>query len=193
MEEMEVRIVRLCPKCGPTANYDAGLNCTVCGEHTKEEVISGDIAVVGSPAAPFAETEVRLERRKRICREYGKEIADDARFCPYHGANIPDSRVSEGMVIGLAAIGGIFGLHGLGHLILGRLTAGFLILFAGIALIVGIVLTASYAWWSYEMSLYVLTAILALAYIGLFIWQVTDANASVKNHNRDFENHKVVQ
>lgn len=192
MDEIEVRIVRLCPKCGPTANYDASLNCIACGEHTKEEVISGDVGVVGPPVTQFAEIAVRPEHKRRICREYGKEIADDARFCPYHGANIPDNRVSEGTIIGLAAIGGIFGLHGLGHLILGKLTAGFLVLFAGIALIVGIVLTASYAWWSYEMSLYVLTAILALAYIGLFIWQVTDANASVKKHNRDFENHRVV-
>lgn len=194
MDDMDVKLVRLCPNCGPTSNYDADLKCTACGRATKEEVIAGDVAVV--PPAPLAAPPMqqveRVERSKRMCIEYGKEIDVDARFCQYCGMNIPDSRVSETGIVGLAAIGGIFGLHGLGHLTLGRIPMGFLVLFAGWALIAGAVLSYVVGWLpTGETSYFALIGILAVAYILLFVWQVMDANDTARKHNRDYEAHKV--
>lgn len=195
MEQMEVKLVRLCPTCGPTTNYDANLNCLACGAHTKEEVIAGDTGM--GPMGPIGpvpvmETTETFQRRKRMCNQYGKEIAPDARFCQYCGIDIPDSRVSESTVTGLAAIGGIFGMHGLGHISLGRMATGFLMLFAGWALIVGAVLSYLKGWVDYgETSYLALIGVLGVAYVFLFVWQVMDAGASARRHNRDYENHKA--
>jgi hypothetical protein len=147
MEEMEVKLVRLCPNCGPVTDYDANLKCRACGQYTKEEVIAGEVGI--GPAGPIVEREEYMERRRRrVCRQSGKDIADDARVCQYCGINIPDSRVSANTIMALAVIPGIFGLHGLGHIVLGRIAIGFLILFAGLALIGGIIACASTYYWT---------------------------------------------
>jgi hypothetical protein len=188
MEEMEVKLVRLCPNCGPVTEYDADLKCKNCGQCTKEEVIAGEVGI--GPAAAVAEREERLERR-RMCREYGKEIDMNARLCQYCDINIPDSRVSANTIMALAVIPGIFGLHGLGHITLGRIAIGFLILFAGLALIGGLIACAVTYYYYLESAYIALIAILAVAYIFLFVWQVMDASASVGKYNRAYESHKV--
>jgi hypothetical protein len=191
MEEMEVRLVRLCPNCGSVTEYDADLKCKACGQHTKEEVIAGELPG-GPPGPPMAWEERPSERRMRRCREHGKEIDMDARICQYCGVNIPDARVSENMVTGLAAILGIFGLNGIGHIVLGRMAIGFLIFFAGLALIGGIIACAvTYYYYTMETAYWALIAVLAAAYIFLFVWQVMDANASARKYNLVYENHKV--
>ena len=189
MEEIEVKLVRLCPNCGPVTDYNADLKCKACGQYTKEEVIAGEVGI--GPAAAVAEREERYERKRRMCREYGKEIDMNARVCQYCGINIPDSRVSANTITAMAVIPGIFGLHGLGHIILGRMAIGFLILFAGLALIGGIIACISTYVWTLESAYIALVAILAVAYVFLFVWQVIDANASVSKHNRAYESHKV--
>ena len=188
MEEMEVKLVRLCPNCGSVTEYDADLKCKTCGQYTKEEIIAGEVGI--GPAAAVAEREERYGRR-RMCREYGKEIDMNARLCQYCGINIPDSRISANTIMALAVIPGIFGLHGLGHIILGRIAIGFLILFAGLALIGGIIACAITFYWTWESAYIALISILAIAYIVLFVWQVMDANASVGKYNRAYESHKV--
>ncbi len=190
MEEMEVKLVRLCPNCGPVTDYDANLKCKACGQYTKEEVIAGEVGI-GPPGA-ITEREEHIERKRRMCRERGKEIDMDARVCQYCGTNIPDSRASENTITAMAVIPGIFGLHGLGHIILGRMGIGFLILFAGLAILGGIIACIStYFYYSPETAYMALVAILAVAYVFLFVWQVMDANASVRKYNQVYENHKV--
>jgi len=188
MEELEVRLVRLCPNCGPVTDYDTNFKCKACGKYTKEEVIAGELAV--GPAAAVTEREERYGQ-KRMCREHGKEIDINARVCQYCDIHIPDSRVSGNTVMALAVIPGIFGLHGLGHIILGRIAIGFLILFAGLALIGGLIACAVTYYYYMESAYIALIAILAIAYIFLFVWQVIDANASVGKYNRAYESHKV--
>jgi len=188
MEEIEVKLVRLCPNCGPVTDYDAELKCETCGQHTKEEVIAGELAV--GPAAAIAGREGRYER-KRLCRECGKEIDANARVCQYCDIKIPDSRVSSNTIMALAVIPGIFGLHGLGHIILGRIAIGFLILFAGLALIGGLIACAFTYYYYLESTYIALIAILAIAYIFLFVWQVMDANNSISKYNRAYESHKA--
>ncbi|OGN92105.1 MAG: hypothetical protein A2Z75_01285 [Chloroflexi bacterium RBG_13_50_10] len=185
MEEIEVKLVRLCPNHGPVTDYDADFKCRLCGQYTKEEVIAGELAL-----APAMEREERLGRR-RMCRECGKEIDMNARVCQYCGINIPDSRVSSNTIMTLAVIPGIFGLHGLGHLVLGRILVGFLILFAGLALIAGLITCSILYYYYLQPGYIVLTIVLAIAYIFLFVWQVMDANASVRRHNQLYESHKT--
>lgn len=192
MEEQEVKLVRLCPKCGTeTTDYDADFRCSVCGQPTKEQVIAGETGMGPAPPPALAAEVGRPERKKRMCHAYGKEIDMNARVCQYCGIDIPDSRVTESTTTALAAICGIFGLHGLGHLTLGKIPIGFLILFAGLALIGGIVACAITYWWYFESAYIALIAILAVAYIGLFVWQVMDASASARKRNLDYENHAI--
>jgi hypothetical protein len=188
MEEMEVKLVRLCPNHGPVTEYDADFKCKLCGQYTKEEVIAGEVGI--GPAAAVAEGGERYGR-KRVCRECGKEIDTNARVCQYCDIKIPDSRVSANTIMALAVIPGIFGLHGLGHIILGRIAIGFLILFAGLALIGGLIACATMYYYYMESTYIALIAILAIAYIFLFIWQVMDSNNSVSKYNRAYESHKV--
>lgn len=193
MEEIEIKLVRLCPKCGPTPNYDANLNCTACGEHTKEEVISGEVGFPTQPMPPVSEAIIRrTEQKVRVCQDYGKELDADARFCPYHGTIIATAPVNESMIIGLAAIGGIFGIHGLGHMIMGKIVTAFIVLFVGWALIAGIVFSFIGIEDYGDPAYGALAGILAVAYIVLFVWQVIDANGNAKKTNHSFENHKVM-
>jgi ribosomal protein S27AE len=196
MDETEVRVVRLCPKCGPTTNYDGNLKCGVCGENTKEEVIVGsDLGGFAPPPPPPSYMETQFSTRatgKRMCIEYGKEIPADARFCPHHGIAIPDSRVSEQSMTALAAIGGIFGFHGLGHITLGNMGLGFLALFAGWVLLAGILMSYFLGWLMYGETAYIsLMVILGVAYLLLFIWGVMSTNELARKRNLDYENHKA--
>lgn len=188
MEEIEIKLVRLCPNCGPVTDYDADFKCKTCRKYTKEEIIAGELAL--GPAAAIAERGERYGQR-RMCRECGKEIDVNARVCQYCDIKIPDSRVSGNTIMALAVIPGIFGLHGLGHIILGRIAIGFLILLAGLALIGGLIACAVMYYYYLEPTYIALIAILAIAYIFLFVWQVMDANASIGKYNRAYESHKV--
>ena len=199
MEETEAKIVRLCvtkgcANYGPTTDYDANEKCNACGKKTKEHVIAGvDTTPMGAPPPPSWGREEPSEpsrRRKRMCHAHEKEIDADARFCQYCGINIPNNPVSETGILGLAAIGGIFGLHGLGHISLGRITIGFLILFGGIALLAGIIACAVQYWLWRTPDYLTILCVLAVAYIFLFVWQVMDANNSARKHNLDYDNHK---
>jgi hypothetical protein len=200
VEETEAKIVRLCVtkgcvNYGPTTDYDANEKCNACGKKTKEHVIAGvETAPIGPAPAPSWAREELIEptrRKKRMCRTHGKEIDADARFCQYCGINIPSREVSETQILGIAAIGGIFGLHGLGHLSLGRIAIGFLILFGGIALLGGIIACAVQYWFWRGPEFLIVIGILAVAYVFLFVWQVMDANNSARKHNLDYENHKA--
>jgi len=193
MEEMEIKLVRLCPGCGPVTDYDEELKCKACGQHTKEEVIAGEAGIGALPPIAEVEFEERRERRKkRMCLQYGKEIDADAKFCQYCGINIPATRVSDSTITSLAAIGGIFGFHGLGHTSVGKILTGFLMLFAGWALIIGALISFFMGWREYGETAYIaLIGVLAIAYIFLFIWQVMDASALARKHNLDYENHKA--
>jgi RNA polymerase subunit RPABC4/transcription elongation factor Spt4 len=192
MSEIEIKLVRLCPNCGTTTNYDANKVCAVCGKDTKEEVISGDVTIVPPPVSPLSETPARAPRKMRMCQEYGKEIDVDTRFCPYHGALIATAPVNEGTIIALAAIGGVFGLHGLGHMIMGKIIPGFIGLFVGWILIAGIVLSVVQIADTMDPGYGILAGVLGVAYIILFVWQVIDANSSAKKTNYSYENHQVI-
>jgi len=191
----EVKIVRLCPKCGPTTNYDFNLKCSACGENTKEEVIAGgDIGMAPPPpiATGFGEARMAGQGARRECQAYGKEIPIDTRYCPYCNTAIPDSRVSPQSVNALATIGGIFGMHGLGHISIGNISMGFLALFAGWVLIAGGLLAYFLGWEQYGETTYIaLIAILALAYILLFIWQVMSTNSEARKLNQAYEKHRM--
>ncbi|MDD5312879.1 MAG: hypothetical protein PHO26_07600 [Dehalococcoidia bacterium] len=189
MGEMEVKLVRLCPNHGPTTNYDANFNCLECGEHTKEEVITGDMAVSTYAAPATTLAEVSAARKKRTCLQFQREIADDARICPYCGISLVDGPVSPETITAVAAAGGVIGIHGLGHMMLGQIAKAFLLLFGGLFLIAGIVVSIIMAIDLWEDIYVILAIILGVVYIVLFIWQVMDANASARRRNLNFDNH----
>ena len=193
MGEMEVKKVRLCTNHGLTTNYDADFNCLECGEHTREELSTGDKAL--SPYAAqtpkMAKTQTTLICKKRMCLQYQKDIPEDARICPYCGINLGEGRVVEGTITGVAAAGGIIGIHGLGHMVLGQITKGFILLFGGLILIAGIIISIIMAIDLWENVYIILAVILGITYIALFVWQVIDANASARKYNLNFENHKA--
>jgi len=190
MGEIEVKLVRLCINHGPTTNYDANFNCVECGEHTKEEVISGDMAIT-TQGGIMAESPAVPARKKRMCTQFGKEIAEDARNCPYCGVSLIGGTVNEGTATGVAAAGGIIGINGLGHLIQGELVKGFILLFGGIILITGIVISIFMAVDLMDDVYTFLAVILGVIYVALFVFQVIDANASARRHNLSYENHRL--
>jgi TM2 domain-containing membrane protein YozV len=83
----------------------------------------------------------------------------------------------------LALVAGIFGLMGMGHIYLGRITRGLIILVSGIALwslsffflLAGVFGPTGFLW--------ILSLVCLIAVIGLLAWQVYDAHALAKQYN----------
>jgi len=69
-----------------------------------------------------------------FCKQCGKEISQNARSCPYCGADhlspaqptasIGIARKNAGLAAVLALIPGIFGIWGVGHLYVGKIGRG---------------------------------------------------------------------
>jgi TM2 domain-containing membrane protein YozV len=73
----------------------------------------------------------------------------------------------------IAAIGGLFGVSGMGHMYVGKVTKGILILVAGLILAVVGGLTAAF-----------LVGIpLLIGYLALWIWQIFDARKLANQYN----------
>jgi len=141
-----------------------------------------------------------------FCRQCGKEIAQDVRFCPYCGTEqispyVPAPPFQAGLETkntGLAAlialILGIFGVWGAGHIYVGKLTRGIALMILGILLewVLGFAIFFSALFgglwlWGPRGAIGALIggAILWLAIIiGIFIWQIYDAYNLAKYYNR---------
>lgn len=192
MEETRVNVEMTCPNCGPTTNYDVNSKrCNICGQMVKDRYIIIEEGKEGGGAGPWPPPPPPPPRKMRLCRAHEKEIDADAKYCQYCGIPIPTRDVSETGILGLAAIGGIFGLHGLGHISLGRIGIGFLLLFGGIALLAGIITSAVLYFNWYTPEYIAILCMLAVAYVFLFVWQVMDANNSARRHNENYWNHRA--
>ncbi|MCX6005004.1 MAG: hypothetical protein NT082_04965, partial [Chloroflexi bacterium] len=143
-----------------------------------------------APATTVAEVPVAA-RKKRTCLQFQKEIAEDARICPYCGISLIDGPVSPGTITGVAAAGGVIGIHGLGHMMLGQIAKAFLMLFGGLILIAGITASIIMAIDLWEDVYVILAIILGVIYIALFVYQVMDANASARRRNLNCDTHGV--
>jgi uncharacterized membrane protein len=71
---------------------------------------------------------------------------------------------------------------------------GFIALFAGWILIAGALMSYFLGWLEYGETAYIaLIAILSVAYILLYIWQVMSTYDLARRRNLDYENHKIAQ
>ena len=87
---------------------------------------------------------------------------------------------SEGTTLILAAVLGIIGVCGIGHIYVGLLARGFVILFGSLAIgILGMV--AAIALMLFPGFVFVPLA----AYLGFYVWSVFDARRIVRLHNAE--------
>jgi hypothetical protein len=143
-----------------------------------------------------------------FCTECGEGLPEGADTCPSCGAAVKDKSEktiavklvrtipykSPGTTALIAFIGAIFFLPGLGHLYIGRVLRGLLILGSGPVLFL---FSASVLLGSFGLSIFtdVRTAInqlgigvaisysLFLVYVGIWVWQIFNANALAKQYN----------
>jgi hypothetical protein len=152
----------------------------------------------------------------RFCSSCGKELPhDNVAYCPNCGvANTVSASVHQGPVqqspvfvqapykspgtaMLIALIAGIFGLLGIGHIYVGKLRRGILLLIGGLALM-GLVaacmfsynadmIYARYGYYSDNDNsaggLLFLGIIFSLSYFALFVWQILDVRSSARKFN----------
>lgn len=137
------------------------------------------------------------------CGKCGHGISETTNFCPKCGAEInqnsrstnygqpnsysqPNQRLqrppewkNEGTTLILSILLGFLGICGIGHIYVGKLERGIVILIVGIILlvigIIGLVV--------------VVGAILLVLYIPLFIWQILDSRKVCREYNDYYEQH----
>ena len=129
--------------------------------------------------------------KRLMCLQYNKDIPEDSKVCPYCGINLEEGRVKEAIIAGVAAGGGIIGIHGLGHMAMGQIAKGFTLLFEGLILIAGIIISIVMAIDLWENIYIIVAAILGITYAAFFAWQVIDATTTAKKHNLNLKNHRV--
>jgi len=141
-----------------------------------------------------------------FCKQCGEEISQDTRFCPHCGTEQisyvtpPPSQAgletkNTGLTALIALILGIFGIWGAGHIYVGKLTRGIVLIILGILIewVLGFVLIfgalSMGAHWLWEprgaVGALIGAVILWLVItIGIFIWQIYDAYNLAKYYNQ---------
>ena len=141
-----------------------------------------------------------------FCKQCGKEISQDARFCPYCGADqtsyaMPPIQAgletkNTGLTAVLALIAGIFGLWGVGHIYVGKIGKGLALLILGIILewivgffvLFGATFGGMFGYHHYGLAglvggLLGGVIIWLLITLVIFIWQIYDAYKLAKYYN----------
>lgn len=143
------------------------------------------------------------------CPNCRYDSLDSARFCSNCGANLaaaPGSPAPYPPLYGqsynqpyygysgvqqkdpaiatiLALVAGVFGLMGMGHIYLGRITRGLLILVGGIALWFLAVFFLFSGVFGPTGILWIFSLVCVIAVLGLLVWQVYDAYTLAKQYN----------
>ena len=94
---------------------------------------------------------------------------------------------SEGITLVMSIVLGLIGINGTGHLYLGKIKRGIIILVGSLMCFVVMfgVLAIAIELWSPEMLLLIL-AVSCIGYIALFIYQIVDARRLCKIYNKEF-------
>lgn len=134
-----------------------------------------------------------------FCKHCGKEVMDaDTKFCPKCGKPPADQPTTPTVAVGynpyknpgtaalIAIIGGIFGFPGIGHIYVGRIARGILILISGIILFV-LGLIAIFAGAALGPAGFAAGAVFGfifiIIYVVIWIWQIFDARSLAKQFN----------
>ena len=153
-----------CPNCNSLIP-DGRSSCNSCGTPIKQNESGG------------------------FCSNCGSSLTDKSASCPQCGHtkttfNTPPSPnlsgtphtllyKSEGTALILAIILGLFGLNGIGHLYLGKISRGVGLLIGSIVLF----------WVGIATLIFVVGAVLLVIYFLLFIWQIIDAKNQCRAYN----------
>jgi len=128
-----------------------------------------------------------------FCPKCGKEVPAEATLCPSCGytfnqvppakSTVLPEQKNTGVAAVLALVLGIFGLMGVGHIYVGKIGRGIVLLIVGIILDV-------LAWGSFIMGFvtfglgFIGTIIFAIILLALWIWQTYDAYSLAKKYNK---------
>ena len=134
-----------------------------------------------------------MSESNSFCTKCGSSVSAADTFCPKCGAQkgtaIPTSRAnvterptewkSESTTLILAIVLGLFGVAGVGHLYLGKIQTGIILLIVGIILIaIGVVLL-----------IVIVGVVFLIGYLALFIWQIIDSRKLCAEYNKYLSEH----
>jgi predicted RNA-binding Zn-ribbon protein involved in translation (DUF1610 family)/TM2 domain-containing membrane protein YozV len=175
-----------------TESSSSKVYCTKCGN----EITSN------SHFCPNCGTKVEEVEKDRFCGRCGKQLPPQAQTCPNCGkfvsqarqeqstTNQQNSRLvrpiewkSESVTLLLSILLGLFGIQGVGHMYVGKIGKGVVILIGSLVLLViSIALTVT--------GIGAIIGIpLIIVYIVMFIWQIIDARKLCQQYNDHLEKH----
>jgi len=128
-----------------------------------------------------------------FCPKCGKEVPPGALYCPYCGASLvttpttttptttapPYEMKNPGIAALLAAIIGLV-LLGIGHIYVGKITRGLVLLFTGLVLDGLLIASLFFSWLIFPIFF---TIILGIAALALWVWSIYDAYKLAKQYN----------
>lgn len=135
-----------------------------------------------------------------FCKHCGKELGADAAVCPNCGQPSKDQQSVSASTVSvgynpyknpttaalIAIIGGIFGFPGIGHIYVGRIARGILILISGLILFfvaMFALLAGSVAGPAGFAVGAIFGVILSIIYVAIWIWQIFNARTLAKRFN----------
>lgn len=164
--------------------------CTKCGS----EITSN------SHFCPNCGTKVEEMEKDRFCGRCGKQLPPQAQTCPNCGKFVSQTRQeqstnqnsrlvrpvewkSESVTLLLSILLGLFGIQGVGHMYVGKIGKGVVILIGSIVLfVIAVALTIT--------GIGAIIGIpLIIMYIVMFIWQILDARKLCMQYNEHLERH----
>jgi TM2 domain-containing membrane protein YozV len=133
-----------------------------------------------------------------FCPNCGTPVHEGILYCPKCGRSLTPLRSTEayyqplykekdpGTTVVLAVVLGLIGIMGVGHLYLGKVTRGIILLILGLVILPMIVSYFLYLSVSMGSSIYSIVApviIIIAVWMGLLIWQAFDAYQLAKEYN----------
>lgn len=136
----------------------------------------------------------QVSESNSFCTKCGSSILASESFCSKCGAqkgnalstsraNVSERPIewkSESTTLILAIVLGVFGISGVGHLYLGKIQTGIILLIGGVILIaIGVSRLIVVVW----------SLVILIGYLAIFIWQIIDARKLCAEYNKNLSEH----